>query len=196
MPNQPHATIPRSTAATFAPQVPKDARTKTGNGMPYFAPTCEFRSNGTVTIALPRITTKIEVAGSKPKTSPMFARLHDGMTTQQPTQNARNEYRPQLRNLAGVGARSLLYSWDLGSSPESSCLPSAVTTTDAAMVPSPNDHASTPGRWADHPLPEADFGGMLVLAASEGRFALPGAAAGAQWPRRRACGRPAREGAH
>ena len=144
MPNQPHATMPRRTAATFAPQVPKEARTKTGNGMPYFAPTCEFRSNGTVTIALPRITTKIEVAGSKPKTSPMFARLHDGMTTQQPTQNARNEYRPQLRNRAGVGARSLLYSWDLGSSPESSCLPSAVTTTDAAMVPSPIDHANTP----------------------------------------------------
>ena len=57
---------------------------------------------------MPRMTTKIEVHGSKPKTRPMFARLHDGMTTQQPIQNARYEYRPQLRKPAGVGARSLL----------------------------------------------------------------------------------------
>ena len=92
----------------FAPQVPKEARTKTGNGMPYLAPTCELSSSGTVTIALPRITTRIDVSGSNPKTSPMFARLHDGMTTQHPTQNARNEYRPQFRSRAGVGARSLL----------------------------------------------------------------------------------------
>ena len=128
----------------------------------------------------------MEVAGSKPKTSPMFARLHDGMTTEQPTQNARNEYKPQLRSAAGVGARSLLYSWDLGNSPESSCLPSALTTTDAAMSPSPVDHAKPRGRSADHPLPEADFGGMLVLAATEGHIASPKVAAGAQ------CGRPAR----
>src|SRR5213592_4828524 len=100
--------MPRSSAATFAPHVPNDARTKTGNGIPYFAPTCEFNRRGTVTIALPRMTTKIEVSGSNPNTRPMFARLHDGMTTQHPTQNARNEYRPQLRSRAGVGARSLL----------------------------------------------------------------------------------------
>src|SRR5207247_11253189 len=119
MPNQPHATIPRSTAATFAPQVPKEARTKTGNGMPYFAPTCEFSSSGTVTMALPRTTTKMEVAGSKPKTSPIFARLHDGMTTQQPTQTARNEYRPQLRSAGGVGGRAVVGSGGRGGAPES-----------------------------------------------------------------------------
>jgi hypothetical protein len=75
----------------FAPHVPKDARTYTGNGIPYFAPTCEFSSSGTVTIALPKITTRTDVNGSNPKTSPMFARLHEGMTTQHPTQNARYE---------------------------------------------------------------------------------------------------------
>ena len=100
--------MPRMSAAMFAPHVPKEARTNTGNGMPYFAPTWEFRSSGTVTMALPRITTRIDVSGSKPKTRPMFARLHDGMTTQQPTQNARNEYSPQFLRRAGVGARSLL----------------------------------------------------------------------------------------
>src|SRR2546425_2095636 len=134
MPNQPQATKPRSSAATFAPYVPNEARTKTGNGIPYFAPTCELSSSGIVTMALPRTTTRIDVNGSKPKTRPMFARLHDGMTTQQPTQNARNEYSPQFRRRAGVGARSLLYSWDLSSSPESSCLPSEVTRTLAVMT--------------------------------------------------------------
>src|SRR2546422_8642173 len=108
MPNHPQATIARSSAAMFAPQVPNDARTKTGNGMPYLAPTCEFNRSGIVTIALPRTTTRTDVSGSNPKTRPTFARLQDGMTTHRPTQKARNEYRPQLRSRAGVGARSLL----------------------------------------------------------------------------------------
>src|SRR5438105_13953755 len=35
MPNQPHATPARSSAATFAPNTPKEARAKTGYGIPY-----------------------------------------------------------------------------------------------------------------------------------------------------------------
>jgi len=34
MPNQPHATIARSTAGMFAPHVPNDDRASTGKGMP------------------------------------------------------------------------------------------------------------------------------------------------------------------
>jgi hypothetical protein len=34
MPNQPQATMARSTAGTLAPVVPKDERASTGNGMP------------------------------------------------------------------------------------------------------------------------------------------------------------------
>ena len=38
MPNQPHATIARSIAGTFAPLTPKLARHSTGNEIPYFVP--------------------------------------------------------------------------------------------------------------------------------------------------------------
>ncbi len=54
MPNQPHATMARSTAATLAPLVPKLARAKTGNGMPYFVPGCALSRMGTSTMMLPR----------------------------------------------------------------------------------------------------------------------------------------------
>jgi hypothetical protein len=89
MPNQPQATIARRMAATLAPQTPKDARTKTGKGMPYLAPTCELRRSGTVTMALPRMTVRTAVVQWKPKTRPTLARLQEGMTTQVPTQKAR-----------------------------------------------------------------------------------------------------------
>ncbi len=46
MPNQPQATRARKTAGTFAPRTPKEARTKTGNGMPYFAPAWALSSMG------------------------------------------------------------------------------------------------------------------------------------------------------
>ncbi len=53
IPNQPQATIARSSAGIFAPRSPKLARTNTGNGMPYFAPACAFSSIGISTIRLP-----------------------------------------------------------------------------------------------------------------------------------------------
>ena len=34
MPNHPHATMARAMAAMFAPRIPNDARTNTGNGIP------------------------------------------------------------------------------------------------------------------------------------------------------------------
>ena len=53
MPNQPQATSARSTAGMLAPRTPKEARTKTGNGMPYLAPACALSSMGISTIRLP-----------------------------------------------------------------------------------------------------------------------------------------------
>ena len=53
MPNHPQATSARSTAGTFAPRTPNEARTNTGNGMPYFVPACALSSIGTSTIRLP-----------------------------------------------------------------------------------------------------------------------------------------------
>ena len=37
----------------FAPRTPNDARTSTGNGMPYFVPACALSSIGTRTIRFP-----------------------------------------------------------------------------------------------------------------------------------------------
>ena len=53
MPNQPQATMARMIAGRFDPLVPYAARAKTGKGMPYFVPGCEFRSMGMRTIVLP-----------------------------------------------------------------------------------------------------------------------------------------------
>ncbi len=54
MPNQPQATNARKIAGIFAPRTPNDARTRTGNGMPYFVPACAFSSIGINTIRFPR----------------------------------------------------------------------------------------------------------------------------------------------
>jgi len=56
MPNHPHATSARISAGRFDPSVPYAARAKTGKGMPYFVPGCEFSRIGTRTMVLPRPT--------------------------------------------------------------------------------------------------------------------------------------------
>ena len=53
MPNQPQATIARSIAGTLAPAVPKEARTSTGNGMPYLVPGWALSRIGPSTMTLP-----------------------------------------------------------------------------------------------------------------------------------------------
>src|SRR3954447_20574780 len=53
IPNHPHATRARAIAATLAPRTPKDERTSTGNGIPYFVPGCPLSSIGTSTMKLP-----------------------------------------------------------------------------------------------------------------------------------------------
>ena len=54
IPNHPQATMALSMAGMFAPLVPKLALTKTGKGIPYFAPACPFNIIGTNTMQLPR----------------------------------------------------------------------------------------------------------------------------------------------
>src|SRR5260221_6864333 len=56
IPNHPHATSARISAGRFDPIVPYAARAKTGDGMPYFVPGCEFSRIGMSTIVLPRPT--------------------------------------------------------------------------------------------------------------------------------------------
>ena len=52
IPNQPQATPARSRAATLAPKTPKEARAKTGYGMPYLVPAWLFASIGIRTMML------------------------------------------------------------------------------------------------------------------------------------------------
>src|SRR5262249_47194289 len=53
IPNQPHATIARSTAGMLAPLVPKPDGQRTGNETPYFVPACALRIIGPRTMVFP-----------------------------------------------------------------------------------------------------------------------------------------------
>ncbi len=53
IPNQPQATRERRREGTWAPMVPKEARTKTGNGIPYRVPAWALITSGTRTMAFP-----------------------------------------------------------------------------------------------------------------------------------------------
>ena len=61
MPNHPHATMARSTAGTFAPFVPNDARASTGNGMPYCVPGCALSRIGTGTLSRGRRSRRVKI---------------------------------------------------------------------------------------------------------------------------------------
>ena len=54
IPNHPQATSARRIAGRLAPRTPKEARTRTGKGIPYFAPAWALRTIGTRTIRLPK----------------------------------------------------------------------------------------------------------------------------------------------
>ena len=66
IPNHPQATIARISAGTFEPMVPYAARAKTGKGMPYFVPGCEFSRIGIRTMVLPSATVKSACAQLMP----------------------------------------------------------------------------------------------------------------------------------
>lgn len=67
MPNQPQAMNARSSAARFAPRMPKKARANTGKGMPYLVPAWLLSSIGPSTSTLPMVMVrKSEIAVGAP----------------------------------------------------------------------------------------------------------------------------------
>src|SRR6266850_2324515 len=88
IPNQPHATMARSSAGTLAPSTPNDARANTGNGMPYLAPAWALSSIGTSTIRLPRKMVTIAWLQDIPESISPEARVYVVMQTDIPIHSA------------------------------------------------------------------------------------------------------------
>src|SRR5215207_2336143 len=106
MPNQPHATIARSMAGTFAPRTPKLARHSTGNDNPYFVPACALRIIGTSTMTLPSRIVIIACHHVMPCAMSPDASVYVVMTTLIPIQSAAMFQVDQVRRAGEVGARS------------------------------------------------------------------------------------------
>lgn len=88
MPYQPHATIARNSAGSFAPCVPNDARTSTAYGMPCFAPAWPISSIGASTIRLPSSTVITACHGDIPSWISPAASMYDAMFITIPTHSA------------------------------------------------------------------------------------------------------------
>ena len=79
IPNHPQATIALSIAGMLAPFVPKLALTKTGKGIPYFAPACPFNIIGIKTMQLPRKMVSIACHQFMPPPINELANMYVGM---------------------------------------------------------------------------------------------------------------------
>ena len=79
IPNHPHATTALAIAGMFAPNAPKEALANTGNGIPYFAPGCPFRSIGNKTIRLPSVMVRSACFQSIPSAIKPPANIYVGM---------------------------------------------------------------------------------------------------------------------
>src|SRR5690349_7826148 len=110
MPNQPHATIARRTAATFAPAVPNEARATTGKGMPYFVPACALSRIGTSTITLPSRIVRSACHQFIPTAMSPPAIMYVGMQCAMEIHSAAKLYVLHVRSVSGTGARSGLKS--------------------------------------------------------------------------------------
>jgi hypothetical protein len=108
MPNQPHATMARMMAGTFAPKTPYAARAKTGNGIPYFVPGCELARMGTRTIALPIRMVSSACHQFIPVPMRPDAIMYVGMQWAIEIHSAAYVYVVQVRFSSVVGARSWL----------------------------------------------------------------------------------------
>src|SRR5271170_5735299 len=106
MPNQPHATRARSRAGIFAPNVPKDARQYTGNGMPYFVPACALRTIGMSTMTLPRKIVSTACHQFMPPAMSDEASMYVGIHADMEIHSAAMSFVPHLRSPIRVGARS------------------------------------------------------------------------------------------
>src|SRR5215472_6208448 len=87
MPNHPHATRARKTAGTFAPRTPNEDRTRTGNGIPYLVPACEFKIIGISTIRLPNKIVPMACCQLMPPAIKPEASMYVGMQTLMATHN-------------------------------------------------------------------------------------------------------------
>src|SRR5438309_873674 len=75
MPNQPQATPARSRAATLAPKTPKDARAKTGYGIPYLVPAWLFASIGIRTMMFATAIVRMDWYKARPQGAPTLRRV-------------------------------------------------------------------------------------------------------------------------
>src|SRR5438552_14092005 len=110
MPNHPHATNARSIAGKFAPNVPNEARAKTGNGMPYFVPACALRIIGMSTMQLPSAIVPIACHTLMPCEIRLDASVYVVMQTAMPTHNAAMCQTFHVRLSRDVGAMSGFHS--------------------------------------------------------------------------------------
>src|SRR6185436_13908159 len=110
MPNQPHATIARSTAGMLAPLVPKDDRHRTGKDTPYFVPACALSIIGIRTMVFPSRMVIIACHQFMPASMKPPASVYVVITTLMPIHNAAIFHVDQVRSRMVVGARSRFQS--------------------------------------------------------------------------------------
>src|SRR5688572_9676399 len=79
IPNQPQATMARSSAGMLAPVVPKLDLARTGNGIPYFAPGRPFSIMGINTMVLPRNMVSIDCHQFMPPSINELASMYVGI---------------------------------------------------------------------------------------------------------------------
>src|SRR3954466_8018290 len=108
MPNQPQATAARISAGMLAPRSPKEARARTGKGMPYLGPACPVASIGSSTMMLARAMVNTACFQSMPSATRPEARVQLGMQCAMEIHRAAKLYVVHLRSETGTGRRSSL----------------------------------------------------------------------------------------
>lgn len=108
MPNHAQATAARIRAGRLAPRSPKEARARTGKGMPYLGPACPVRSIGASTITLASAMVNTACFQSMPSATRPEASSQDGMLWAMPIHRAAKLYVVQVRRSTGTGSRSSL----------------------------------------------------------------------------------------
>ena len=108
MPNQAQATAARIRAGRLAPRRPKEARARTGKGMPYLGPACPVSSIGASTIRLASAMVNTACFQSMPSATRPEASSQDGMLWAIPIHRAAKLYVVQVRRSTGTGSRSSL----------------------------------------------------------------------------------------
>ena len=99
---------PGSAPGRLAPRSPKEARARTGNGMPYLGPACPVSSIGSSTITLARAMVNTACFQSMPRATSPEASVQDGMLWAMPTHRAAKLYVVQVRSATRHGRRSSL----------------------------------------------------------------------------------------